>query len=274
MNTHPQNALMLGIETSNPSAVAGCGVALYNPATREADTEPLRKLDRHDDDLVPAIRRLCERAGVGPTDLAGVGVSIGPGGYTGLRVACAAGKSIAECIGRPAAAIPTSLVVLASLFPDRLPIIVINNQPTTTAHHPGVVVLLAGKRGTTHATIFDFPLSPCDVQVSSNDMLQQAIDASRQGRVIGVDDAASIGLDGSGEPRTIICDDFGPPELLERVRQLGARVIGPVFDPAACARLACDPAFWVDPALLVPLYAREPDAVTQWRERHGESSGV
>ena len=259
----------LGIETSNPSAGAGCGVAIFDPRTENTDTEPLRKLERHDDDLVPAIRRLCERAGLRPGDLGAVGVSIGPGGYTGLRVACAVAKTIAESIGKPAAAVPTAIVVLASTRPELLPALS-DQSDSVRSCTEGTAVLLAGKRGTAHATIFDHEIGT-STKNDQTSLSRWAIAAASNGAVIGVEDAGLIALNASGQPRTIIADTFAPADVLERARELGARVIGPRFDAGVCARLACDPVFHIDPALVVPLYAREPDAVTQWRERHGDA---
>ena len=43
--------------------------------------ELLKASARHDDELMPAIERLVEKAGLTPRDLEAVGVSIGPGGY-------------------------------------------------------------------------------------------------------------------------------------------------------------------------------------------------
>ena len=96
--------LILAIETSNPSAGDGSGVALSDAAAGWTDVEPLRPSRQNapgaprtghggqDDDLMPAIDRLFRRRAARPSDLSRVMVSVGPGGYTGLRIACAVGK--------------------------------------------------------------------------------------------------------------------------------------------------------------------------------------
>jgi hypothetical protein len=48
--------------------------------------------------------------------------------------------------------------------------------------------------------------------------------------------------------------------------ELGGGIVEPVFDPAACLELAARLPD-IEPALLLPLYPREPEAVTLWRRR-------
>jgi NhaP-type Na+/H+ or K+/H+ antiporter len=45
-------------------------------------------------------------------------------------------------------------------------------------------------------------------------------------------------------------------------------IVEPVFDAAACLRVGATLAP-IDPVELVPIYPREPDAVTLWRARKG-----
>ncbi len=103
----------LAIEISNPSSgprglihrcgrdiLAGPGVAIAREDDPDTtDTELLHDHGRHDDDLMPAIDRLCRRNGAVPSDLAAIAVSIGPGGYTSLRIAIATAKLLAEATG-------------------------------------------------------------------------------------------------------------------------------------------------------------------------------
>src|SRR6185295_10090138 len=63
-------------------------------------------------DLLPAIDRLFRRAGLSPADLRGgaVAVSAGPGGFTGLRIAIAAAKMLAETLQVRLIGVPSALV--------------------------------------------------------------------------------------------------------------------------------------------------------------------
>ena len=54
---------------------------------------------RHGRDLVLSIRDLLDRAGLRPADLTAIGVGLGPGSYTGLRVGVMAAKTLAYATG-------------------------------------------------------------------------------------------------------------------------------------------------------------------------------
>jgi tRNA threonylcarbamoyladenosine biosynthesis protein TsaB len=237
--------LTLAIETSNPSAQAvapgergGPGVALGVVRGRwdvEAiAVEPLAPTARHDDDLMPAIDRLFARAGADPAAVRRVAVSVGPGGYTALRVAVAAGKMIAEAAGGTCIAVPTALC-LALRAPADLP------EP--------IGVLLASKADTAWCCV----LGPG---------WRDDPGAAARGRVIGAADVQGLGA------ASLIGDRFVPESIRARASELGVAIVEPRYDPAACLE-AASALEAIDPALLVPIYPREPDAVTLWRKLHG-----
>src|SRR5919106_153062 len=104
---------LLAIETSQRVG----GVALRDDRGVVL-VEMLAPKKRHDDDLLPAIDRVFKRATLSPSDLAGgaVGVSIGPGGFTGLRIAVTTAKMFAEALGANVIAVPSALVAAHSTF--------------------------------------------------------------------------------------------------------------------------------------------------------------
>jgi tRNA A37 threonylcarbamoyladenosine modification protein TsaB len=226
--------LVLGIETSNPSALEHDsrhkpGIALLHVEVGQCSVEPIATDNPHVDDLMGAVSRLCQREGVTPNRIQRVGVSIGPGGYTATRLAVVATKMICEATGAACCAIESSRVVALSL------------------HAMGLVgpcaVALASKGDTAHVTCFD----------AAGAMLGQ-------GRLMGAE-----ALD-SDFPPTLVIDRFAPTSFLARAGEMAIRIVRPEFDPAACARLAIQsPAF--DPVALAPLYPREPEAVTKWRAK-------
>lgn len=231
-------AITLAIETSNPSAAepgdahGAAGVALGRSGASGAHllgVERLRPTGRHDDDLMPAIDRLTGRAGVRPGDLTRVAVSIGPGGYTALRIAVATAKLIAEATGAACVAVPSAMVVARRV----------------EAGGRAFAVALASKNDSTHITRFDEQGRP--------DLPGRLITATDLGGL-------NVGL--------LIADRFLPEPIAAAAREAGVEVRRPVFDPSACFEVSLGlPA--VDPAALLPHYAREPDAVTQWRARGG-----
>ena len=52
--------------------------------------------------LVPLLQRLMAEAGHDPTELTALGVGIGPGNFTGTRIAVATARGLALALGRPA----------------------------------------------------------------------------------------------------------------------------------------------------------------------------
>jgi tRNA threonylcarbamoyladenosine biosynthesis protein TsaB len=235
--------LTLAIEISNPSSgprgevragpestvLAGPGVALARDGG-EPDTELLNQTGRHDDDLMPAIDRLFRRAGARPADLSRIALSIGPGGYTSLRIAVATAKLLAEATGAQVLPIPSAHVA-AFFIPDAAPMLVCLASKGTTAH---ATLLPAGPHRFAHA------------------------------QVLGLIDAAALAPSGC---RTIVGDRFLPEPFRDAAQRAKIPILEPVFAAASLLHLAraASPA---DPLALAPLYAREAEAVTQWRLRH------
>jgi tRNA threonylcarbamoyl adenosine modification protein YeaZ len=89
------SAVYLGIDT----ATAFLCLALW---TKESTLEHVANLGRdHNKRLIPELDNLLSRAGLLKTDLAGIGVGLGPGSYTGLRVGLAAAKALAKGLNIP-----------------------------------------------------------------------------------------------------------------------------------------------------------------------------
>src|SRR5947209_5095427 len=61
----------------------------------------------HATHLLPLAARLLERAGIGWDSLERIGVGIGPGTFTGLRIGIATGRALARATGIPLVGIPT-----------------------------------------------------------------------------------------------------------------------------------------------------------------------
>ncbi|MFZ2873340.1 MAG: tRNA (adenosine(37)-N6)-threonylcarbamoyltransferase complex dimerization subunit type 1 TsaB [Phycisphaerales bacterium] len=231
-------SIVLAIETSNPSAAgagSGPGVVVARDEARgmvEIARESLDPSRPHDEQLVPAIDRAVRAAGLRPADLSCVAVSVGPGGFTAVRVAVAAAKMIAEVTGARCVGVPSAMVVARRV------------------RAPGpFLVALACKGDSFYAVPFASP-------------------AALPG--LGIIMTAN-GLRASGAT-LLVADSFLPADARAASAAMGIPVQPPVFDALACAECARDlPA--CDPAELVPVYPREPEAVTKWRERAKPGSG-
>ncbi|MGA1401045.1 MAG: tRNA (adenosine(37)-N6)-threonylcarbamoyltransferase complex dimerization subunit type 1 TsaB, partial [Phycisphaerales bacterium] len=72
--------------------------------------------DRRREPLLPEIDRLVRDASMRPDQLRAIGVSTGPGGFTGLRISIAATKGIATALRLPVVAVPSTLVMAESVL--------------------------------------------------------------------------------------------------------------------------------------------------------------
>lgn len=239
----PRPALTLAIETSNPGAPpAGGAVALIRGRSRAVagdvlGVEPVGSASRHEDALTPTIDRLCARVGTRPGQLGCVVVSIGPGGYTSLRIAVTTAKAIAEAVGATLFGVPTALGVVRGV------------SAQVRAAHP-VAVCLAWKRA--------------DVWVQT--FAPGRTEPDGAGRVLALDGFGTLG------EHHLVLERRLRDALVARGLLAEAHAWSePVFDPVAVyeASLGLEA---VDPARLAPLYPREPEAVTKWRAR-GASKG-
>ncbi|MBL8864830.1 MAG: tRNA (adenosine(37)-N6)-threonylcarbamoyltransferase complex dimerization subunit type 1 TsaB [Gemmataceae bacterium] len=92
----------LVLETSG--RVGKVGLANGSAMAHRAELDPSR---RHARDLAATIRAMLERERLRVADLGSVLVSVGPGGYTGLRVGLATAKTLAYATNVPLVAVPT-----------------------------------------------------------------------------------------------------------------------------------------------------------------------
>jgi len=100
--------MLLAIDTSTDRI----GIALYNGTSIFAE-QTWRSKNYHTVELVPAIKDLLVKTQTKVSSLTGVGVALGPGSFTGLRIGLSAAKGIALGQNLPLAGIP-SLEILAA----------------------------------------------------------------------------------------------------------------------------------------------------------------
>ncbi len=94
--------MLLAIDTSTRYA----GVALAD-AGRVISCRSWRSAVNHTAELMPAVARTLEEAGLTVNALAGIAVALGPGGFSALRVGMSAAKGLALASGRPLVGIGT-----------------------------------------------------------------------------------------------------------------------------------------------------------------------
>jgi tRNA threonylcarbamoyladenosine biosynthesis protein TsaB len=102
---------LLAIDTATATIVVAAG----SPSGQLVAEEAFEGRYRHSQELLPAIVRLTERAGLRVADLGGIVVGTGPGAFTGLRVGLATAKTLAHELGRPIVGISTAESLLAGV---------------------------------------------------------------------------------------------------------------------------------------------------------------
>lgn len=100
--------LTLGIDTA--TRIASVGVTRETDVLAEASIETT---SNHTETLLPLIANVLAQARVSLSDITGIGVSIGPGSFTGLRIALGTVKGLAYAMGQRVVGVPT-LEALAS----------------------------------------------------------------------------------------------------------------------------------------------------------------
>ncbi len=224
----------LGIEMSNPSANKNAPNQAHAVAIWAGRSDQHKLLasssmpqgTRGSDGIMHQVESLCAAQGVLPSDIARVIVSIGPGGYTALRISSTTAKMLASTLNAQLIAVPSAKVGACSIDPQ---------------HRPALIAL-ASKKNHTHASVVNADGSCVSVGIISCDAL------------------GGLGV------RTIAADAHLPQSFVDAAASLGIVQLPLRLDARDLlqASQGIDP---IDPVRLTPIYAREPDAVTQWRER-------
>jgi tRNA A37 threonylcarbamoyladenosine modification protein TsaB len=195
---------------------------------------------RDRDWLWPSIEEACNSAGLAPAALAWVAVDVGPGGFSGLRTTIAAAQSIATVHGLPCLAVPSALVAACSTWPTAAP------DAPEFAH---AVLAVKGATAWIATLVRD-----------RRGWFQS--EASVIEWVSWVPCAGSIVLADAHCPATVVqaCQAHSVPIVEPNWTGAGAMM---------AARRLWEAGQRLAPSALSPEYAREPEAVTLWRQRHG-----
>jgi tRNA threonylcarbamoyladenosine biosynthesis protein TsaB len=231
---------ILAIETSSRSG----SIALATGPTLLVE-HPLPPEQRHAAELMPAIDRLTREAGWTPADIQHLSLSIGPGSFTGLRIAVALARSLAHALGTKIVAVP-SLDVIAE------------NAPADFAT---VLPLLDAKRGQVFTALYTRTPAGALTRATDQhlttpaDILEQALSLAAPGSAIAL---LGEGLDyhplATDNPRLVKLPKPLWPPRAATVHRLGYA-------------LARQNAF-TDPATLLPTYIRLPEAEEVYRKKH------
>ena len=109
--------MLLAVDTST----AQVGLALFDGAQVNAELM-WHSRQHHTVELAPALAELLERTGIKMTDVQALGVAIGPGSFTSLRVGLAFVKGLSLARRLPVIGIPTLDVIAAAQPISKLPL--------------------------------------------------------------------------------------------------------------------------------------------------------
>ena len=222
----------LAIETSQASG----GLAVRD-ASGTVHVATLTSRSGVDDQLMPELDRLTREANCQPSDLGLVGVSIGPGGFTGLRIAISTAKMLAETTQCTLVAVPSAMVC---------------------AHAAGlgtgpIGVALASKRDTTWLSIIE------------NHTISWA----------GLVDATTA-KEPLASCKVLLADEHLPGPITALASTMGITIERPSFPPEATlaqSQAMHSRGLNECSTMLKPLYPRVPEAVTRF-EALGKSRPI
>ena len=207
------------------TSAAACGVAaLIDDQVVVRQVTPMAR--GHTEALVPMVRAAVAAAGLTFAEFDLIGVTVGPGAFTGIRIGLATARGLALAADVPVAGV-TSLAALAGGTPDRAP-------------GQRVLALIDTKRGDLYAQLF-------------------APDGAAEGEpaVLAPPDLAAW----VGDRPTLVVGD-APEEAMSGLLALPrvSRGASRTVDPGILARLAV--ARWCAGTALPadPLYLRPPEA--------------
>ena len=97
MTNAQKEGIYLGIDTATPYL----SLSLWHSEKGDlASSSDFIERD-HAKRIIPSLEALFQEAGVSKTELAGIGVGVGPGSYTGLRIGIATAKGLATALEIP-----------------------------------------------------------------------------------------------------------------------------------------------------------------------------
>jgi tRNA threonylcarbamoyl adenosine modification protein YeaZ len=192
----------------------------------------------HSVTILDTIDRCLKRLGLAPADLDVIGVGVGPGSFTGIRIAVSTARMLAQVLGKPLVGIKTQLIYAACIEAER---------------GDNILVAFDAKKGRVFGALYrksENPLAPDEV-VAPGDYtirrLLERVDSSRPTFLIGSgiekyhDDVSSL-------KKGVVVQDFTPS--------------GKVICDLAIDAYRKNPDGYGDYNRVAPCYARKSDAET------------
>lgn len=180
------------------TALGLCTAAVCDGARVVALSRPMAR--GHQEALAPLVKTAMVDADLGFADLDGIGVTVGPGSFTGLRVGLAFAQGLGAALDRPVAGLSTLDALAASVASDDRP----------------VAALIDARRGQVYARLFDARGDPVDAAGATplTALTERLAGAGQGGRLVGTGAAVAVAAAPGWSP----VDLAGPtPEALIRL---------------------------------------------------------
>ncbi len=191
--------LVLGLDT----ALNACSVALIEGDTvlaAQSEPGPRGQAER----LLPMAQAVLARAGRGFPAIDRIGVTVGPGSFSGIRIGLAAARGLALVMGRPLVGISTLLAIAAGV-------------PARSRAGRVLAVVIEARRGDAYVQVFDADLSPLGEPVL---LAKAEVARSFGGRdvVLAGDAAASVLELAPNRERFILAEGTSHPDAIAVAR--------------------------------------------------------
>jgi len=240
---------VLGVETATP--LASC--ALVDGSGVLAETV-LRGTMRHLEWLAPAVDEMLRGLGLGPGDVEGIAVSVGPGGFTGLRIGIATAAAWARARRAPLVGVGTLEALALGAGP-----------------HDAVLAALDAHRGEVAAGLYRIPGTGEPEPLVPPTVAPPAVVTAE---VVAVVRRLTRGTEPGGGRVLVVGDALSRYEQVLLGGLQGWGTAGPHVHPratvvASLGRLRLIGGARDDPAVLLPIYGRRP-ALREWQETPAE----
>lgn len=192
----------------------------------------------HSTTLMGAIDGCLNRLGLGLRDLDCIGVGIGPGSFTGIRIAVTTARMLAQVLGKPLVGVKTQLLFAVSAGAEA---------------GENILVAFDAKKGRVFGALYRGavdPLAPLEIVPPGDyaiDALIAGVDRTRRTHLIG-DGTMKYAEALAPLERAVFREDFAPD---------GRALCG-----LTAAHYRADPDAYADLNATVPCYARKSDAET------------
>jgi tRNA threonylcarbamoyladenosine biosynthesis protein TsaB len=223
---------ILVIDTASPlEIIAACAGADAVATSTLVQTS-------HSATLMRAIDGCLKKVGLTPRDLDCIGVGVGPGSFTGIRIAVSTARMLAQVLGKPLVGIGTQLLYAVSIEAEE---------------GDSIMVAFDAKKGRVFGALYrrtGDPLTPREIVPPGDyhiDVLIAGIDRSRTVHLVG---------DGTGKYADALAS-LEKASFYENFMPAGKIICDLVH-----ATYSADPGAYADYNTTVPCYARKSDAET------------